>query len=383
MKPIYYILLILLFLSCSKNEISLTITNPSDFDRTSELVEIQLHELNNKLSLKDGKVYIVTSENGDVIPSQVTYDNQLIFPSGIKAKESKSFFITTGEKIEFETKAYAKHHPERYGDLAWENDRVGFRVYGKELKAIQAPTSGFDLWYKRTPKIVLDEWYRKELAKEASYHIDHGEGCDPYAVGQTLGAGNMAILHGDTILLNENYNNYEILDNGSLRTTVKLSYPSLQLGNNTIAEEKIISLEAGSQLSKIEQHFSSQESLHLVVGFPKRAKADSVVYKKGDNFFIYQEPKDEVNGEIFLGIIIPSGIEEVFTNKLTRVNNSDKVLENLPNVVAKTTYKNNEPIIYYTGFGWSKYGFPNLESFQDYINNYSKSLSEPLQISYK
>lgn len=383
MKQIYYIILISILLSCSKNEVNITITNPSDFDRTTELVEISLCELKDKLTLKGEEVYVVISENGEVIPSQVTSDNLLIFPSGLKAKESKNYHIDAGKKTEFEPKTYANHHPERYGDLAWENDRVGFRVYGKELKAVQAPTSGFDLWYKRTPKIVLDEWYRKELAKEASYHVDHGEGCDPYAVGQTLGAGNMALLQGDAILLNENYNDFEILDNGPLRTTIKLSYPSLQLANKTINEEKIISIDAGSQLTKVKQEFFTKEPLDVVVGFPKRAKADSVVYKKGDNFFIYKEPKDEVNGEIFLGIIIPTGINEVYTNKLTRINNSDKIIENSPNVVAKTTYKNNEPIIYYTGFGWSKYGFPNLIDFQNYITNYSKLLSEPLKISYK
>ncbi|MDR2776237.1 MAG: DUF4861 domain-containing protein [Tannerella sp.] len=46
-----------------------------------------------------------------------------------------------------------------------------------------------------------------------------------------------------------------------------------------------------------------------------------------------------------------------------------------------TTYYPNQPITYYTGYGWEKFGFPALESFRNYIEFFSLSIEEPLIIN--
>lgn len=384
MKKLLYLFICVFCISCTKNNsVTIEVANPSNFDRSAELIEIPLSDINSRLSVKTDTNYIVKNSGGTIVPSQVTSDNKLIFQSELKANEKKSYSISVGQKQAYETKTWIAHHPERYGDLALENDRIGFRLYGKELKAIQAPMSGFDLWFKRTPKIVIDEWYVKELSKEASYHVDHGEGCDPYTVGQTLGAGNMAIMNNDTIILNQNFDEYEILDNGPLRTTFKVTYPVMNLNGEKVSEVKTISLDAGSQLAKVIQDFSVTTPTTLATGFPKRVSNDSIVYTKGNNYFIYEEPKDSINGQIYLGIVIPLGIDDVAVNYKTRVDNTSTILDNSANVIAKATYKPEEPLTYYTGFGWSKYGFNNVGAFDEYMNNFSAAIDAPLQITYK
>ena len=135
MKKIFSFILTTIFLfSCSsENKIEITIENPSDFDRTSEIVEIPLDSIKTKVILTDSSVYIVQNHAGEIIPSQVTYDRKIIFQPELKAKESKTFTITTGEVQTFTSKTYGRFITERKDDFAWENDRVAFRVYGPAL----------------------------------------------------------------------------------------------------------------------------------------------------------------------------------------------------------------------------------------------------------
>lgn len=377
------VLLLFIFLtSCSiqSRVVTLTVENPTDSDRTEDVLEVSLDNIRSQLSLSDSCFLVVKDENAAILPSQQTYDGKLILQAGVKAQSKRTYTISVSEKQNFISKVFGRHYPERAGDFAWENDRVGFRFYGKELKEIQAPTSGLDLWYKRTDKLILDKWYADNQSGKASYHDDHGEGCDPYAVGQTLGGGSAAILANDILRLNENFESFEVLENGPLRVTFKLSYPALIVDGTGVGETRIISLDAGSQLTKVIQEYETDKEPAVGVGFPKRARGDSVLYTKGSDYFVYQEPADERNGQIYLGIIIPQGIEDVSVSSQTKVGNSEKILNNLPNIIATTKYKKEARLVYYTGFGWSKSGFKNLASFQDYIKHYSRALQEPLRI---
>ena len=78
--------------------------------------------------------------------------------------------------------AYAAFMPQRKDDIAWENERIAFRVYGPALEATGEISSGLDIWVKRTRKPIIEKWYYA-----AEYHKDHGEGLDMYKVGPTRG----------------------------------------------------------------------------------------------------------------------------------------------------------------------------------------------------
>jgi hypothetical protein len=111
-------------ISCN-SEINISVENPSDFDR-AEIVEMPVEKL---ISLPAGKAYVVMSQKGDVIPSQLTYDGKLIFLTDIKANRSINYIINTGESKEYPAKTYGRFRAERKDDFAWENDRVAFRIY--------------------------------------------------------------------------------------------------------------------------------------------------------------------------------------------------------------------------------------------------------------
>jgi hypothetical protein len=378
MKKFCLWVLALLFLTSCNAGLNITVENPSDFDRL-EMVEIPIEKL---MALPAGKTYLVMDHRqNELIPSQTTYDGKLIFQTDIKAKELRSYSVKTGVQPAFQPKVYGRFIPERKDDFAWENDRVAFRIYGAALIPIDGPSNGLDLWYKRTNDLVIDKWYKEDLAGLRSYHDDHGEGLDDYKVGRTLGAGAMAPFENDSLVLNENFVSQEIFENGPLRVTFKLTYKKIAVDGKAFAESRTFSMDAGSQLTKVTQEYGARDTLTVAAGLVKRAKDDEVhpsYTENGIAFFIYEEPATEKVGKVYVGMVFPSGLERIISHTCTILHPKSKKEETHSHVLGVTSYYPDHPITYYTGYGWEKFGFPSLDSFQHYLKNFSEALEEPL-----
>ncbi len=386
MKKIFSLLFAVAFLfSCSSNnnkEVKVTVENPSDFDRLTELVEIPIDTIKGKVALADSLVYVVKTAEGTVIPSQITYDRKLIFQPELKAGESKSFVITTGEPQEFPAKTYGRHIAERKDDFAWENDRVAFRAYGPALVAIDGPSNGFDIWYKRTNNLVVDKWYKDDLAGVQSYHNDNGEGLDDYKVGRSLGAGAMAPYVNGKLWLNENYASQEVLENGPLRTTFKLTYKDLDVDGKQVAESRTVSLDAGSQLSKVVQAYTIKEPMDVAAGIAKRESGDSIISVVDKGYIVYAEPASPKAGGVYLAMVFPQGLKEMVVDTYETVNPVNKQKGKYSHVLGITTQQPRVPVTYYTGYGWKEYGFPTIADFEKYTQNFSTALTQPLKVTY-
>lgn len=62
---------------------------------------------------------------------------------------------------------------------------------------------------------MLEKRFDLDINKKISFHVDHGEGMDVYAVDYTLGGGTAALLDSaGNIVYPYCYESYEILDNG-------------------------------------------------------------------------------------------------------------------------------------------------------------------------
>jgi len=164
----------------------------------------------------------------------------------IGAKDKLSLVVEKAKSPSYTAKTFARYIPERFDDFAWENDVVAFRLYGKALEGRKDDAQGMDYWAKRTADLIINKWY-----KEDDYHKDHGQGLDYYSVGQTLGAGDIALYFQDKIYYTKHYRQYRILDNGPLRTTFELKFEQEDIASNTVALTKTISLDAGQQFNKI------------------------------------------------------------------------------------------------------------------------------------
>lgn len=310
--------------SCADKSMEITLTNPLDFDRNGEMVEIVP-------DFASANYYVLNSENVEV-PSQFTHDSLLIFQADVAAKSKAVYKICASDTVHVYPKiACGRIYPERADDVAWENELVGFRVYGPTTQARGERAFGYDIFFKHaSSEPMLEKLYGMECAPETwqkvdslrnidnalaekfinsfSYHIDHGLGMDCYAVGPTLGAGAPAVLSGDSIDYSWCYGTAEILDNGPLRFTVRLTFPRREIaGNEDIVETRLISLDAGSYLNKSQVSYTGAPDARLstVTGFPLR---DSSATYSENGIIAYADPtQGSDNGKALLGIVAPEG----------------------------------------------------------------------------
>jgi hypothetical protein len=372
MKKLSPILISLFFIGgCSGNRVKVTVENRLPIDRKAETVEIQLGDINLKLGETDPAALVVKDSKGTEIPSQIIYAGKgeplsLIFQAEVKANSSSKYYIASGTPQAYEAKAYGRFVPERYDDYAWENDRIAFRIYGPALIAKDGPSNGLDVWVKRTGKMVIDRWYADYLAGKNTYHDDNGEGCDCYKVGRTLGAGAMAPYVDDSLWLSINFETWETLDNGPIRTSFRLTYPPFLVRDVIVTETRIISLDAGSQLTRITEEYTGMENEFTVAaGIVKREEGSPLLFPPEKNAIAYRLDGGE-GGITYIGTVLSTP--------------ATAVKENNDHLLIVTRYMPGTPLTYYTGAGWSKWGFETDAAWTQYVDEFSQKINSPLKI---
>jgi rhamnogalacturonyl hydrolase YesR len=169
--------------------------------------------------------------------------------------------LAAAEKLlaaDIKPRAHARLVPERKDDLAWENDKVAFRVYGPALRS-GPEDSGIDIWCKRVSRPVIDKWYADELKRGISYHEDHGEGLDAYKVGDARGCGGLGLWIDGKLVISDTYLSAEIIWTGpevaEFHTVYR--YP-VKLEGKPLLEYRVTRLRLGERLCDITSTFSNQ-----------------------------------------------------------------------------------------------------------------------------
>jgi hypothetical protein len=349
------------------------IENNSAFDRKEAVAAINWKTiLNSYPKIDTSNFVVINSKTKKQVIFQLEHQGNsaiqnLLVQVNVKAKSKLTLFIQSGKPETFAVKTYARYVPERKDDFAWENDKIAFRTYGKAIEGSSEDAYGFDVWVKRTNKMIINERY-----KLADYHTDHGDGLDYYQVGHSLGAGNMAPFVKDTVRYSANYHRWKVLDNGPLRSTFQLIYDSWNAGGIKVNVTKTISLDAGSQLSRIENVYTFDDSkpMPVVVGISRRAEAGNISLNEQQGIMAYWEPTSEKNGTTTVGSILTTPVTNMWADKIQ--------------LLAKTSVKNNEPIVYYTGAAWDKAGkITDAKKWFEYLEKFSQEIKNPLIITVK
>ena len=411
-KTILSLPLLALLVACGAKpttDFVVTVSNDQAFDRTEEMVEVPISDIAKKVQLIDEEKYIILDAEGNQVPYQITYDDNLLFPATVQAKGEATYTIAVGEPIEVEQLVYGRHYPERVDDIAWENDRTAYRTYGPALQARGERAFGYDAWVKRVAHLVVEQRYATELNEEIreqirqlkkerkyaeadelfhsiSYHVDHGDGLDCYKVGPTLGCGTAALMQGDAIVYPYCWKEYEILENGPLRFTVKLTYNPLTVGNNEgVVETRVISLDKGSQLNKtIVSYEGRTQTTPIAAGLVIHPENPEAYVLEGDKGYIaYADLTDNVhngNGVIYVGAVVPEKVKEAKTVMFGDKEAKERGASG--HVLAINNYKPGSEYTYYWGSGWSKYGFDSMEAWTGYLDRYAQCVRNPLQVKY-
>ena len=369
--------------SCVKEEaVNVTVENKSSLGRNGEMVEVDFNLITNKLKMQDGQKLIVLDKNGQQVPYQIVSYGEaqaklLIFQTTLSANQSEVYKVKTGTPDQFEDRVKTTFMPQRKDDISWENDRVAYRMYGPalEIDPTEAMVSGgSDIWVKKTPNLVTQQWYKDDLAGVKSYHEDHGEGLDFYSVGVSLGAGTAApILNDSMYYITHNFKSYEILDNGPLRTVFKLTYEPYNVGDITVNETRMVSLDAGSNMNKITEFYGDTKTpLQIAAGFPWRGN-DTYSMNAAEGYISYAEPNVEGKGVIYLGVVsdVPFIETKILSNQLIGVMDY------------QPSYMAGKGLTYYSGGGWNQGGFPTLADWNTYVADFAMKVRNPLIVSVR
>ena len=405
-KTILSCLAACLLLACENNRVlTVTVNNPLDLERSGEMVEVPMAEISNRLKLADTAQIVVFDADGVEVPYQITYDEKVIFPVEIGAKAGATYTIEPGSPAPVDTKTCGRQYPERMDDMAWENDLVGFRAYGPALQATGERGFGYDLFLKRgTSDPILEDLYAKELDKEArkrahemrktdpkgaaellrsiSYHIDHGYGMDCYAVGPTLGAGVAALVADGEIVYPWCYKDFEILDNGPLRFTVKLVFnPLVVKGDSSVVETRVITLDAGSHLNRTAVSYDGlQETLPIVTGIVLHDDG-AVTADAANGYMTYVDPTTGPgNGKVFVGAAFPADIKEAKTVKFSADEKKQRANAE-GHVLAISDYEPGSTYVYYWGFGWDRADVKDADAWNNYMAAFAQKVRNSLAVT--
>lgn len=352
-------------ISCRFNHIK--VSNNSDNDR-NEIVEVP------GVWIAD---FVLADDAGNEIPYQVTHDGKLIFTAAIPGNTAKNYSLSPGTPKEAETVCYGRVFPERKDDMAWENDRGAYRAYGPALQASKEKAYGYDIWTKSVPYPVLEKRFYDDRINRISFHVDHGEGMDVYGVGPTLGGGTSAILlPGDSIVYPWCWEKAEILDNGPLRFTARLTYPECMIGDRRVRETRVITLDAGSWVNRTDVTFDG-------IGPDMTPMAGIVVHDSNpDGYAIldkavtytdFTQNPNNGNGEIYVALISPTGAEGKYIPFESKQGDS-------VGHICLIGDKGNQSLRYYWGSGWQKGGMGNAAEWEREIKKIEKGLENPLKI---
>ena len=408
--------------ACKDQKASQLVIENTDIDKPDELIVLKRSELESRVdSLTTGK-YVLLQDAGR--PLVIQYDDldgdgnwdEMAFLLSLKAGEKKVLTIglsdapaTIKAMVRAHVRHKRKHADNTFGDdlstdsipagqpatdfskdayppfltegPAWENDKVGFRIYFDVR-------NGKDIWGKTTPRMVLDE-VGTDTAN--NYHAKADWGMDILKVGKSLGAGSLALaVKGadgkDTLVRLGNLNmgavTYKKIADGPVRVVFRLQYPAWKVLDNAapVALTEEISIWGG-------QYF--YESKVTLTGAPDGAKLvtgivnlhshvskniDTAGYKALYTYDAQSENKDNLG----MALVVS---QKDFDGLITTPNENTDV----QNTYGIAFNSNQQPVEFrfYTGWQPSDPQFTDEPAFTQFLIKEIERISKPVTISWQ
>ncbi len=384
-------------MSCnSSTKNTLVIENCCAYHRTGEVIEIEVENPSH---------VAIFDRNGKEQPTQVTSDGKLLLLTSVDAGSSVEYEVRQVENrsTEFQPITFGRIYPERLRDMAWENDKIGFRIYSEDI--LDTPWSklyGLDIFTKKGTEPVLDDLYKLETNKvlrarvdslkkvdpvagqllydSISYHIDKGQGMDYYAVGPTLGCGTAALANAKETFYTKCFTQCQILDQGPLRIRFVLDMAPVVINGDSVVERRTYTLDAGSHFNHIEVEYKNLSNpMDLIAGLVLHDEAKK--YMIADNAIAYAEPVNNKGWQTYNAIIHDLSLDtELDRFDAERQKSHGGAFGHLQ---VRGLYEPGQTFSYYAGAGWNGWGFPTANSWFDYVKITSKKLNTPLHYFFR
>ncbi|MEO7996102.1 MAG: DUF4861 family protein [Gemmatimonadaceae bacterium] len=367
-------------LGAQSTRLVVKVTNPLAIERRDETITLTWADVTKALpgAAKD-KIRVRDAVTGAEFPSQAVDENgdgsidDFVFQANFWPKESKSFAVEAVAAAVVKPKTFVYHDATR-DDIAWENDRIAFRIYGQGIWHTKDSlvSAGIDVWPKSVRDLIVDKWYKKG---HDEYHVDTGEGADFFEVGTTLGAGGTALWQDNKIKQFENFKTSRIITMGPVRAIFELTYDPVKANGYTVAETKRFVIDAGNNLYR-------EESTFKIVGAASAPYAIGVVKKDGlvgssslANPWAWVTGWAQVHkkhgGHGYLGTAVM--LEKSRVTELREIDD---------HYIAVTAAKNGEKVVHYIGAGWTDSGdFKDVMDWWGYLDKFAQRLGAPLKVT--
>ena len=395
MKIVALVLLGFVTLAAQAAEkVVVTVENKSALARPGEIVSIPFAEIRRHMpdALMDHLI-VRNAATGAELPNQTTNFHpsdghalldDFLFQYDFAAGEKTAEFIierTAAPVPPYPARVFARYVPERFDDFAWENDRIGHRVYGPVLDSPDAgkermTSSGIDVWCKRVPYPIVNRWYNKG---SGGYHVDTGEGLDTYSVGTGRGCGGTGIWDGKKLHVSRNWKTWKVLANGPLRAVFELSYAPWDAGDGVkVSETKRFTVDAGSNLDRIESTFvieggPGEATVAVGIGEPPDAKLAAVTRNESGAWLSFWQEYPKA-GSLGCAVMLSPGTLAGFAEGASDAKFKNQL------ILAKV--KSGQTLRYYAGAGWSRSGqFASQADWEAYLAAFAQRLCASIEIA--
>jgi hypothetical protein len=358
---------------------SLTVkaTNKLPLARASETIELSGSDLAPIGESDLAKIHVRDSAGTELLVQAIDNDydelhrpDAVIFQADFAPSETKTFTVVAGAKHVYtlaDFKAHGRFVRERFDDFAWENDRIAHRTYGKALetwKGEPLTSSTIDIWSKRTPRMVVDEWYMVD-----NYHVDTSDGADFYSAGASRGCGGNGLWAADRLWTSKNFTNSRVLANGPIRVMFELVYDAFDVNGAQVAEVKRITLDAGSQFDRFRSSYEPASAGPLTVGIGlKKVAGEKTQFDGRGGWLAKWEAMEKNAGQQGLAIIAEPKLVE-------------KQAEDERNLLLLVKAPANT-VSYWAGFAWDKAGrFTTFDAWRAHVDEFAQRVRSPIQIS--
>ena len=365
----------------------LRLTNPTNIDRTEEVVEIPLDQVARHLRFSAAQLPSLVATDAATkqrIASQ-RYSRRagadpdtllLLVKLPAKGAMNVAFHLDSAAPPQ-EPLVFGRAIPERKDDFAWENKVVAYRIYGPALEATGEISSGIDVWSKRIPNFVVDSFYKQDHEAAVthnsalSYHNDNGIGLDSYDVGPSRGCGGTAVWVDGKLSVSKNYTIAKILATGPIRFEFEVSYAPWQAGGRMVTETKRITLDAGSHLNKIVSAytFDGESPLDLAAGIAIHEGGAATLPAGKSIAAVWDTPQKPSAGRIAGGLVSPPAEHATTT---TAANHALMIFKR----------HSGESFTYFAGSGWSKADMPTQDDWNTYLLRFEELQEHPVAVTW-
>jgi pectinesterase len=355
--------------------------NPIPAERRDEVIALPWAQLRQALpALAPDRVRVL--EAGAELPAQAIDNDgdgsvdELLVLAGFWPGERKDLVVQAQAPAAAPAPRVHARHDDYRDDVAWESDRIAFRIYGQGLWQASEfdplVSSGVDIWPKRVRDLVVERWYAKG---HDEYHRDTGEGADFYTVGPTLGAGGVGVLQDGRVVSAKNFRSHRILATGPIRTVFELTYDPWDAAGVQVQEVRRISIDAGQNLYRMETTFRTADGrdLPFVTGTVKREGLVGATRRGAQWGWLATwgpvERKNGGHGSLGTAVLLPSAAFQDVSE-----------IEN--HFLAASTARSGVPAVQYTGAGWTASGdFRTVEDWWRYLDAFAERLANPIRVT--